>query len=96
MINAGVSFPFDATGLRRILLARANTSTNTPVLVGTNRALHEMTVPASGISSTYTQSLQFTTLVTVTSAYPTIYLRAYQNSGSAMSVSGAIQYIRIA
>ena len=96
LIIAGVSFENNATGVRRILLARSSSSSSTPVLVDSDKSLHELTVPAAGLSSSYTQSISVTTIATITDTYSEVYLRAYQNSGSAMTVSSAIQYIRIA
>lgn len=95
LINAGVAFPHDATGIRRILLSRASSSTNTPNLVDSSPALIQATEQAAGISSSYTQAVRVTTIATVNATYPTIYMRAYQNSGESMTVNGAIQYMRI-
>lgn len=95
LINAGASFPNNDTGIRRIILSRAGTSTATPVLVDSDRSLHEITVPAAALNSSYTQSVQLTTIATVNATYPSIYMRAYQNSGSELTVNGAIQYMRI-
>lgn len=95
LINAGVSFQNNADGIRRIILSRASSSTATPVLVDSDRSLHEITVPAAALNSSYTQSVQLTTIATVSAAYPTIYMRAYQSSGESMTVNGAIQYMRI-
>lgn len=96
LIIAGVSFENNATGVRRILLSRSSSSSSSPVLVDSDKSLHELTVPAASLSSSYTQSISVTTIATITDTYSEVYLRAYQNSGSAMTVSSAIQYIRIA
>lgn len=95
LIIAGASFPHNPTGIRRILLARANTSTSTPVVIDSNPALIQATEQAAGISSSYSQAIQLTTIATVNASYPTIYMRAYQSSGESMTVNGAIQYMRI-
>lgn len=96
LVIAGVSFENNTTGVRRILLSRSSSSGATPALVDSNKALIETTVPAASLNSNYTQSVSLTTIATVNNSYPTIYLRAYQNSGSTMSITGAIQYIMIA
>lgn len=96
LIIAGVSFENNATGVRRILLSRSSSSSSNPVLVDSDKSLHELTVPAASLSSSYTQSISVTTIATISDTHPEVYLRAYQNSGSAMTVSSAIQYIRIA
>lgn len=95
LVNAGASFANNATGIRRILIARAASSTNTPAITDSDISLIEQTVQAAYFNSSnpYTQSLSVSSLVRITATNPTIYLRVYQDSGSSMSVSGAIQYI---
>lgn len=97
LINAGVSFENNATGIRRMFISRAGTSTNTPAVTDTDISLIEKTVNAAYFSSTniYTQSVNISTIGRITSTYPTLYLRAYQNSGGDMNVTGTIQAIKI-
>lgn len=95
LVNAGASFANNATGIRRILIARAPGSTNTPAMGGSDISLIEQTAQAAYFNSTnpYTQSLSVASLVQITDTNPSIYLRVYQDSGSSMTVSGAIQYV---
>lgn len=95
LVNAGVSFPNNATGIRRVILARANTSTNTPAVTDSDISLIEQTAQAAYFNSAnpYTQSLNVSTLVRITATFPNLYIRAYQDSGASMNVSAAIQYV---
>lgn len=95
LITAGVAFPNNDTGIRRILLSRSNNSTSTPALVDTSPVLIQTQAQAAAVSSSYSQAVQLTTIATINATYPSIYLRAYQNSGSELTVNGAIQYMRI-
>jgi hypothetical protein len=95
LVNAGASFTNNATGIRRILLSRSASSTNTPAIGDSDISLIEQTVQAAYFNSSnpYTQSLSVSSLVRITDTNPSIYLRVYQDSGSSMTVSGAIQYV---
>lgn len=95
LVNAGASFANNATGIRRLLLSRSASSTNTPAITDSDISLIEQTVQAAYFNSSnpYTQSISVSTLVNITATYPNIYLRVYQDSGASMTVSGAIQYV---
>ena len=95
LITAGVAFENNDSGIRRILLSRSNNSSSTPALVDSSPVLIQTQAQAAGMSSSYSQAVQLTTIATVNATYPSIYLRAYQNSGSELTVNGAIQYMRI-
>lgn len=97
LINAGVAFENNATGIRRMFIARSGASTNTPIVTDTDISLIEKTVNAAYFNSVnvYTQSVSVTTFGRITTVSPSLYLRAYQNSGGDMNVTGTIQCIKI-
>ena len=85
ILNATAIFPEASGGYRRIFFATSNSGNAMSRFARVNAA------PASGADT----DVKLTTLVTISSA-ATYYLRAYQNSGSSLSVETAgIQVLKI-
>ena len=85
ILNAMVIFPEQSGGYRKIFFATSDSGNPATRFARTTAA------PVSGDDT----EVQLTTLVTISSA-TTYYLRAYQNSGSSMSVATAgIQILKI-
>lgn len=85
LINCRVQFPSNTTGRRAIALASsADTGTDIGYLA------RDVQAPANG-EGTITQITDLRTVTTTT----TYYLNAYQNSGSAQSVTARIAFIQL-
>lgn len=85
ILNAMAIFPEQSGGYRRLFFSTTNTGSATTRFARTNVA------PVSGADT----EVQLTSMFTVSSA-TTYYLRAYQNSGSSISVATAgIQILKI-
>lgn len=85
ILNATAIFPEQSGGYRRIFFATSDSGNAVSRFARVNAA------PVSGADS----DVKLTTLITISSA-TTYYLRAYQNSGSSLSVATAgIQVLKI-
>lgn len=84
IIVAEASFAANTSGRRVIFLTDSNTGAN----------LNRFTILQQAPSPSNTTILSLTYLARLSSA-TTFYLRAYQNSGSTLSVTGGIDYIKL-
>jgi hypothetical protein len=84
IIVAEASFAANTSGRRVIFLTNSSTGEN----------LNRFTILQQAPSPSSTTILSLTYLARLSSA-TTFYLRAYQNSGSTLSVTGGIDYIRL-
>ena len=81
IVQAGVSFPSNATGQRRVLISDASSS---PSLTR-NSAVTQMAV--NGVNTNMQVNM-----LTDTASSTTLYLYAMQNSGSSLNVNGYFGY----
>lgn len=84
ILKAVVQFAASSSGRRVIFLTTSSTGAN----------IDRYTITQSAAAPSGATYVELVHLITITSA-TTYYLRAYQNSGSTLSCSGGIEYVKL-